>query len=422
MLLFDLHVFFVRILYKLDDAGVLSSSAGRCGRIAYSFVAKLACRQQSTEKQGTALGFWAMVVVVAPVLGPIIGGYLTDVYSWPWIFYINVPIGIFSAACHMVFLKDRESEIETQAHRLGRAGFSWLSAWLPAGHARQRQRSRLVQSNIIIALTVTSLVSLAISPFGTITMNIVLSIFSFLKPQFCLWHFGITIGFLLYFASTVTIPLWLQTEQNYTAYWAGIAVAPIGIAPVFLSTTVGKFLHQVDLVCCFVEFFDLLCGILLPDEFYDEVDLHTIMLDPLFSRVRIAVFFLPITFCFMRDSQKCYASASGLYHFIRILVGSGFGTSLSVYLWWYRQVVHHERLGESITDYNTNTVQLYQNLDSMFHKDVINGLVDMSVEPGVHDVDERPGLAERLAVPGDDTDHLPLQEHQTRRRSGPRRH
>ncbi len=64
------------------------------------------------EKQGSALGFWAMIVVVAPVVGPILGGYLTDVYSWPWIFYINVPLGIFSALIVRYFLKSQETKIE----------------------------------------------------------------------------------------------------------------------------------------------------------------------------------------------------------------------------------------------------------------------------------------------------------------------
>ena len=95
----------------------------------------------------------------------------------------------------------------------------------------------------------------------------------------------------------------------------------------------------------------------------------------------ISIFFLPIVQIALGEiPQARYASASGLFHFIRILVGSGFGTSLSIQLWTRLEIFHHARISEAITNYNPTTTQAYQKLSTVFDRDVINGIVDQSVE------------------------------------------
>ena len=113
------------------------------------------------EKQGSALGFWSMIVITAPVLGPIIGGYITDVYSWPWIFYINVPIGIFSALdCSWYFLKGKESEIVRNP--IDWLGLFFLSVGVACLQIMLDKGKDLdwFESNVIIALTIISAISL----------------------------------------------------------------------------------------------------------------------------------------------------------------------------------------------------------------------------------------------------------------------
>ena len=112
------------------------------------------------EKQGGALGFWAMIVIVAPVLGPIVGGYLTEVYSWPWIFYINVPIGLFSASIVWFFLKDHETEIVR--HPIDWIGLFLLSLGVATLQIMLDKGKDLdwFESNTIITLTLVSAISL----------------------------------------------------------------------------------------------------------------------------------------------------------------------------------------------------------------------------------------------------------------------
>ena len=186
------------------------------------------------DKQGAALGFWGMIVITAPVLGPIVGGYLTDVYSWPWIFYINVPIGFFSAFVTWVFLKNKESEIvrnpiDWVGLFLLALGVGCLQIMLDKGKDLD-----WFDSPLIITLTIVSGISLTYFAIWTYFQTHPIVDFSFFKNRnFAVRTVCITIGFLVYFGSTVTVPLWLQTEENYTPFWAGVAVAPIGIVPFF---------------------------------------------------------------------------------------------------------------------------------------------------------------------------------------------
>lgn len=338
------------------------------------------------EKQGAALGFWSMVVVVAPVVGPIVGGYLTEVYSWPWIFYINVPIGIFSALVVWIFLKDKESQIVRNP--IDWVGLFFLSTGVACLQIMLDKGKDLdwFESNVIVWLTITSVVTLIYFYIWNRGQKYQIVDLSFFKERnFAIGTIAITIGFMLYFASTVTVPLWLQTEENYTAYWAGVAVAPVGIVSVFLSTTIGKYMGRFDLryfsAASFI-FFSF--GFFYQSNFISQVNLPTIMLARFFQGFGIAFFFLPLVQISLNDIPKeKYASASGLFHFVRILIGSGFGTSLTIEIWSRLEIFHHARLSEYITPYRplvNNFYEMAEKSNSLLTNDVTNRIVDRLVE------------------------------------------
>lgn len=338
------------------------------------------------EKQGAALGFWGMIVIVAPILGPIIGGYLTDVYSWPWIFYINVPIGLFSAVLTWYFLKNKESEIvrnpiDWVGLILLAIGVACLQIMLDKGKDLD-----WFESNVIITLTIVSAISLAYFGIWTYYQEYPIVDFSFFRNRnFAIGTICITVGFLIYFGSTVTLPLWLQTEQNYTAYWAGIAVAPVGLIPFFLSTTLGKNLYRFDLrVLAVLSFLFFAIAFFYQANFTTQVSLFHIMVTRFIQGFGVAIFFLPLVQLSLGEIPPAkYASASGLFNFIRILVGSGFGTSLSIELWTRLEIFHHARLTETLTAYQPATVEFFRKLylyNPKFTKDVVNHVLDQQVE------------------------------------------
>jgi DHA2 family multidrug resistance protein len=336
------------------------------------------------EKQGSALGFWAMIVIVAPVVGPILGGYITEVYTWPWIFYINVPIGLISALGTWFILKDHESAIK-------RDPIDWFGLFLLCLGVGSLQIMLdkgkdldWFESNVIIALTVVALVSLTYFIFWNYFARYPIVDFKFFADRnFTLGTIVGTLGFLLFFAATVVIPLWLQTEQNYTAYWAGVAVAPIGIVPVLFSSFVGKNLNRVDVrAVSALSFLIFGFSYLYFANFTTDVSLQHIMLARLYQGIALTIFFIPIVQITLTDIPKeKYASASGIFNFIRILIGSGFGTSLSITLWSRLEIFHHSRLTEVATTYNPLTAQFYELMQAAgFKTGVIDRILDRGIE------------------------------------------
>jgi DHA2 family multidrug resistance protein len=338
------------------------------------------------ETRGAALGFWSMVVVVAPVMGPIIGGYLTEEYSWPWIFYINVPIGIFSAGVVWALLKDQESKIirnpiDWTGLILLSMGVGFMQIMLDRGKDLD-----WFESNTIIALCIASVVSLVYFGIWTYYQRFPIVDFSFFRLRnFVIGTTTVTIGFLLYFTSTVTLPLWLQTQQGYTAYWAGVAVAPVGIVSILFATTIGKYMKYFDLrLIAAASFAFFAISFFYQANFNTDVTLERIMWARFLQGFGIALFFLPIVQVAMSEvPTHQLPAASGLFHFMRILVGSGFGTSLAITYWNRFEIFHHERLAESITEYSLPTLEMYQKLadySPAFHPEVIRRLIDRQVQ------------------------------------------
>src|SRR5262249_38211041 len=142
--------------------------------------------------------------------------------------------------------------------------------------------------------------------------------FSFFRNRnFLLGTVTITLGYLIYFAGTVTLPLWLQTEQGYTPYWAGVAVAPVGVVPFFLSMLVGKYLYKFDLrFVAITSFIFLGAAFFYQANFTTQVDLPTIMLARFLQGFGIAIFFLPLVQLSLSGIPKeKYASATGIFNF-----------------------------------------------------------------------------------------------------------
>jgi DHA2 family multidrug resistance protein len=386
ILLFALTSFLCGLSISLSMLVILRVIQGAVAGTLIPLSQSLMVVSNSPDKQGAALGIWAMIVIVAPILGPIIGGYLTEEYSWPWIFYINVPIGLFSAIVTWNILKNRESPIV-------RNPIDWVGLFLlVVGVASlqimldQGKDLDWFESNVIITLAMISAISLAYFGIWNYFQRYPIVDFSFFKNRnFFFGTLAITVGYLVYFGSTVTIPLWLQTEQGYTSYWAGIAVAPIGFVPFFLSPIVGKNLQRFDLrLLASLSFLFFALGFFYQANFTSQVSLGTLMLARLLQGFGVALFFLPLVQLSLAEiPQERYASASGLFNFIRILVGSGFGTSLSIQLWTHREIFHHARLTEALTAYRPLIHQFFGSLAQVnpdLASPIINRVLDRQVE------------------------------------------
>lgn len=306
------------------------------------------------EKKGLALALWSMTVVLAPIFGPILGGYITDNLSWPWIFYINVPVGIIASWLTWQMLRKRETETENRPiDGLGLflliIGVGSLQLLLDKGNELD-----WFDSHAIVALAIISSISLVTFIIWELTETYpVVDITLFARRNFAVGTLAISIGYMVFFSGVVVYPLWLQTQLGYTATWAGLSTAPLGILPVFLSPLIGRFMHRIDLRLL-VSFSFLTFGSVAfwASNFNTEASFDQLTLPRFAQGLGMAFFFIPLMSILLSGlPHNRLASASGLSNFMR-MIGGSFGTSLSIALWDRRESFHHSRLAEGINSFD----------------------------------------------------------------------
>ena len=200
------------------------------------------------EKRGQAMAFWALGIVVAPMLGPVAGGWLTDNYSWRWVFYINVPIGVIAILLTQAFIFDphylrKESKgIDYWGIGLLVLGIGSLQIMLDKG-----QEDDWFGSHFIITLAVLAVIGiggLLVRELKAEHPIIDLSVFRY--RSYAIGTFIMTVvGFVLY-GSTVLLPLLMQELLGYTATHAGITNLPRGLASFIFMPLVGYLTGKVD--------------------------------------------------------------------------------------------------------------------------------------------------------------------------------
>lgn len=310
------------------------------------------------DKKGLALGFWGMVVVLAPIIGPILGGWITYEYTWPWIFYINIPVGLISAFLTWQLLKDRDTPTEiTPIDYIGFAlliiGISSLQVMLDKGQELDWWNSDAIVTLAILATVFISFfIAWAIyTPFAVVDMGF------FKLRNFAIGTFLSSAVYLLFFGSVVLLPLWLQTRMGYTPFWAGVSVMPIGIFPLILSTFIGRFVSIWDPRWMgTVSFVTLGLSYIWMSNFTTDVSLQYIFMVRFVQGFGLAFFFIPlITIALSEVENRQLASASGIFNFCRLIAGGGFGTAIFVTVWQRREIFHHSRLVEAVTPFSENT-------------------------------------------------------------------
>ena len=303
------------------------------------------------EKKGLALALWSMTVVLAPIFGPILGGFITDNFSWPWIFYINVPVGIIASYLTWQLLSKRETErVSLPIDKIGLVllivGIGSLQLLLDKGNELD-----WFGSSFIVTLAILALVSLTVFIIWELTeAHPVVDLSLFSVRNFTVGTIAISLGYMTFFSGVVVYPLWLQTQMGYTATWAGLSAAPVGLLAVVFSPIVGKNMHRFDLRAL-VSFSFIVFAIIAfwAASFNTNASFAQLTLPRFFQGIGMAFFFIPLMSILLSGlPPNRVASASGLSNFLRVLGGS-FGTSLSVALWDRRESFHHSQLATNIT-------------------------------------------------------------------------
>ncbi|MDE2605242.1 MAG: DHA2 family efflux MFS transporter permease subunit [Burkholderiales bacterium] len=300
---------------------------------------------------GLAMAMWSMTTLVAPVMGPLLGGWITDNISWSWIFYINIPVGIAAALTTLAIYRKRESV----RHKLpiDRVGLALLVLWVGSLQVMLDLGKEYdwFHSTTIVTLAVTAVVGFAFFLVWELTDDHpVVDLRLFARRNFWAGTVTTSVAYGLFFANVVLLPLWLQQYMGYTATEAGMVMAPVGLLAIVLSPIVGKTVGKVD-ARKYATFAFIVFALVLwmRSHFNAQADFRTIMIPTVIQGVAMAFFFIPLmTITLSGLTPDRIPSASGLTNFVRITAGA-MGTSISTTLWENRATLHHAQLAEAVS-------------------------------------------------------------------------
>jgi len=302
-------------------------------------------------KAGMALALWSMTTLVAPVMGPLLGGWITDNISWPWIFYINVPVGLAAGAATWAIYRDRETP--TRKLPIDVVGLSLLVLWVGALQIMLDKGKELdwFNSSEIVAYAVVASISFVVFLIWELTEeHPIVDLTLFQRRNFWTGTLAVSVGYGLFFGNVVLLPLWLQQYMGYTATAAGWVLAPVGLLAIVFLPLVGKSVGKVDprLMASFA-FLVFALVLWMRSRFNTQADIATILIPTVIQGIAMAFFFIPlVTLTLSNLAPERIPAASGLSNFVRITAGA-MGTSITTTLWDDRAAVHHVQLTEQIS-------------------------------------------------------------------------
>jgi MFS transporter, DHA2 family, multidrug resistance protein len=321
------------------------------------------------NERGKAMGFWGLGVVVAPILGPVLGGWLTDNYSWRWVFYINIPVGVASLIMTKMFIFD-PPYLRQESRKVDYWGIGMLAVGIGALQILldKGQEDDWFESNFMIALAIIAAVLLTVFVIHELlTDDPVVDLRVFKIRSYAVGVFLMTVvGFVLY-GSLVLLPIMLQTLLGYPSLQAGIAMAPRGMgAFVMMPITgmmTGKFdarkLLTVGLVIGGVTLL-WLSLINLQAGYWD------IFWPQIVQGVGMSLLFVPLTTVSMDPiPREKMGNATSLFNLMRNIGGS-IGIAVTGTL-----IARHTRvvtgtLGEHVNVYDPETQQLFMQIRAGF--------------------------------------------------------
>ncbi len=322
------------------------------------------------NERGKAMGFWGLGIVVAPVLGPVLGGWLTDSYSWRWVFYINIPVGVLSILMTKAYIFDPPYLKRDANSRVDYWGIGMLAVWVGALQVAldKGQQEDWFSSNFIrwfVGITVVAFVAFLIREFTTREPVVNLRVFR--ERTFAAGAFLMTVvGFVLY-GSLVLLPLWLQTLLGYSSMEAGIALAPRGIGAMIGMPVVGMMLKKVDprkflaaglFVCAFTLF--RFSRLSLDAGFWN-------FFWPQFIQgLALGLLFVPLTTITMnRIPKEGMGNATSLFNLTRNIGGS-VGIAMVTTLDLRYQQAHVNQLGEHFSRFDPVATRMLDGLGHLY--------------------------------------------------------
>ncbi len=309
------------------------------------------------KQHGIAMAIFGIGIMFGPIIGPLLGGWITDNWSWHWIFYINVPIGIISIILTIIFIVD-PPYMEKMKLKIDYWGLIFLALGLGCLQIvlDKGQQENWFSSNFIVSLSTISAVSLLFFVFVELYAEYpIVNLKAFRKLSFSIGNLIMFTGFFNLFASIVLLPIYLQSLMGYTSFLAGLVLGPGGIATLIALPIAGTLVNKIN------PKFLLAFGVVvnafathLMSEFNLYADFWTVILPRIVLGIGMGFFFIPLTTLTMSGIKKeDMGNATAIYNLIRNLGGS-FGVAFVTTMLSRRAQYHQTHLVENLTPFDSS--------------------------------------------------------------------
>ncbi|WP_174274084.1 DHA2 family efflux MFS transporter permease subunit [Sphingomonas bacterium] len=304
-------------------------------------------------KRGLALAIWSMTTLAAPVLGPLLGGFISDNYHWGWIFLINVPVGLTTGWLTWRALKTRDTP--TRKLPIDTVGLLLLAFWVFSLQVvlDLGKNYDWFNSTMIVILSICAAIGFVAWLIWELTEEhpaVDLSLFR--RRNFAIATLALCLGYAVMFGNNLLFPLWLQQEVGYTASWAGLIAAPSGFIAIIATPIFGRMRNLDPRILASIAFMSFAGSYFMRSHFTADASFWVLMMPQLLQGVGMAIFFVPLL-TIMLDGipAQQVPAASGISNFARITTGS-FSASLITTFWTQRETLHQTRLVEATNPYS----------------------------------------------------------------------
>lgn len=318
------------------------------------------------RQRGQAMAFYGMGIVVAPILGPILGGYITDNYDWRWVFFINLPVGVIAVLMSYMFVEDPPFLKQQKTSKIDYLGFLSLALWVGALQVMLDigQREDWFSSALIIKLGVVFVLFLMFFLNWELSVDEpVVELRVLANRNFAVAAFMITVVGAVLYGSVTVLPLFLQNLLGYPAFDSGLAVAPRGVGAFCSMLLIGPLLARFDgRIFVGVGFFLLGSSNIWLSHINTQIAITNITFPNVLQGVSIGLIFVPLTALANAHLPVTqFGKASGIYNLMRNL-GGGIGIALCTTFVSRASQVYQNTLVANITPYNPNFQGLGQKL------------------------------------------------------------
>jgi DHA2 family multidrug resistance protein len=322
------------------------------------------------SRRGAAMALYGMGVVVAPIIGPTLGGWITDNYSWRWIFYINLPVGAVAAFMANTFVEDPPYLRNQKPGRIDYIGFGLMALGLSALELTLdlgQQKDWFSSPFIVFTAISCAVLIISFIVWELFTPEPIVNLRVFLNRNFAVGCALIaSVGIVLY-GSTALLPLFLQTLLGYPAVESGMAVSPRGIGAIVSMVIVGRLISKLDSRYLITfGFVVLTISIYMFTGLNLYIAQSNIVYPMLVSGFALGFIFVPLTTMTMATlPQDQIGNATGIYNLMRNTGGS-VGISQLAFLLTRGSQIHQNYLVEQINQYNIAFQQTFQQLKAGF--------------------------------------------------------